>query len=88
VFGIAGKGRIARGLDADFTIVDLKAKRRIENRWIRSRCGWTPYDGLETMGWPVATILAGAIVMHDGAILGSPSGRQLRFVETLVPTAA
>ena len=32
VFGIAGKGRIARGYDADFTIVDLKAKRRIENR--------------------------------------------------------
>ncbi|MGH6817105.1 MAG: amidohydrolase family protein, partial [Hyphomicrobiaceae bacterium] len=88
VFGIAGKGRIAQGCDADFTIVDLKAKRRIENRWIKSRCAWTPYDGMETTGWPVATILAGAIAMRDGAILGNPSGRQLRFLETLVPTAA
>jgi len=60
VFGIAGKGRIADGYDADFTIVDFKARRRIENRWIASRCGWTPYDGLETAGWPVATIVRGA----------------------------
>ena len=27
IFGIAGKGRIAEGYDADFTIVDLKARR-------------------------------------------------------------
>jgi dihydroorotase len=88
VFGIAGKGRIARGYDADFTIVDLKAKRRIENRWIASRCGWTPYDGMETVGWPVATILSGSIVMRDGALLGSPRGRRLRFLETLEATGA
>ena len=83
VFGIAGKGRIARGYDADFTIVDIKAKRRIENRWIASRCGWTPYDGIESTGWPVATILRGSIVMRDGALQGTPQGRPLRFLETL-----
>ena len=83
VFGIAGKGRIARGYDADFTIVDIKTKRRIENRWIASRCGWTPYDGMETTGWPMATILRGSIVMRDGALQGTPQGRPLRFFETL-----
>ena len=41
VFRIVGKGRLAVGYDADFTIVDLKARRRIENRLIASRCGWT-----------------------------------------------
>ncbi len=88
VFGIAGKGRIARGYDADFTIVDLKAKRRIENRLIASRCGWTPYDGMETTGWPVATVLSGSIVMRDGALQGTPKGRRLRFIETLESTGA
>ena len=87
-FGIVGKGRIAAGYDADFTVVDLSARRRIENAWIASRCGWTPYDGLETTGWPVATILRGAIVMRDGALQGAPSGRPLRFLETLAPTEA
>jgi dihydroorotase len=88
VFGIAGKGRIAQGYDADFTIVDLNARRRIENRWIASRCGWTPYDGLETTGWSVATLLRGRIVMRDGAVLGTPDGRELRFTETLGAIAA
>jgi dihydroorotase len=87
VFGIADKGRIARGYDADFTIVDLGAKRRIENRMIASRCGWTPYDGLETTGWPVATIVRGSVVAHEGAVRDRPAGRPLRFVETFAPTA-
>ena len=51
IFGIAGKGRIARGYDADFTIVDLGLTRTIENNWIASRCGWTPFDGMKTKGW-------------------------------------
>ena len=88
VFGIAGKGRIAQGYDADFTIVDLKARRRIENRWIASRCGWTPYDGMDTTGWPVATLVRGHMVMQDGATLDAPKGQKLRFIETLQPTAA
>jgi dihydroorotase len=74
------------GYDADFTIVDLKARRRIENRAIASRCGWTPYDGMQTTGWPVATLLSGVAVMRDGMTLGSPRGRPLRFVETLEPS--
>jgi len=79
VFGIAGKGRIASGYDADFAIVDLAARRRIENRWIASRCGWTAFDGMETTGWPVATILRGAVVMRDGAVALPPRGLKLRF---------
>ena len=45
LFGIAGKGRIAVGYDADLTIVDLKAERVIEDDWIGSKCGWTPFAG-------------------------------------------
>jgi dihydroorotase len=87
IFGIAGKGRIARGYDGDFTIVDLKKKRRIENSWIASKCGWTPFDGMETTGWPVATIIRGQIVMRDHALTLSGQGAPVRFVETLVPNA-
>jgi len=87
VFGLAGKGRIATGYDADFTVVDLKRKKRIENSWIASRCGWTPYDGMETMGWPKATVLRGRLVMRDDALLGPPAGRPLRFLDAMVPIA-
>jgi dihydroorotase len=83
IFGIAGKGRIAQGFDADFTIVDLKKKRRIENSWIASRCGWTPFDGMETTGWPVATIIRGRTIMRDHMLTAAGQGAPLRFVETL-----
>jgi dihydroorotase len=83
VFGMAGKGRIAAGYDADFTVVDLNAKRTIENKWIASRCGWTPYDGFVATGWPVMTIVRGRIVMRDDQVLDAPAGDPIRFVETL-----
>ena len=85
IFGIAGKGRIACGYDADFTIVDMGMSRKIENKWIASRCGWTPFDGMTTKGWPVATILRGTAVMRDFAVVGQAAGRPVRFVETLDP---
>ena len=83
IFGLAGKGRIALGYDADFTIVDLKARKTITNKWIASKAAWTPYDGMTVTGWPAATIVRGHIVMRDDEALGTPQGAPLRFWETL-----
>ncbi len=85
IFGIAGKGRIALGFDGDFTIVDMQKRRKIENRWIASKCGWTPFDGMETQGWPVATIIRGKIVMREDEVATPSQGEPLRFWETLAP---
>ena len=83
VFGIAGKGRMAEGYDADLTIVDLKAKRTLRHQDMASRCGWTPFDGMEVTGWPRATIVRGRVVMRDGELIGKAGGRPVRFQETL-----
>jgi dihydroorotase len=83
VYDIAGRGRIALGYSADFTVVDLKARRMITNRWIVSRCGWTPFDGLTVSGWPVATVVHGQLVMQDGDLIGDPKGQLVRFLESL-----
>jgi dihydroorotase len=85
VFGIAGKGRIAVGYDADLTIVDLKAERVIEDDWIGSKCGWTPFAGRRVRGWPVGTLVRGRLAMWEGE-LGQPHGRPVRFGEALPPT--
>lgn len=57
VYGVTAKGRLAAGYDADFTIVDLKRRRSIEESWIASPCGWTPFAGMECTGWPVMTVI-------------------------------
>lgn len=79
VFGIRRKGRLALGYDADFTLVDLAAERTITNDWSKSRCGWTPFDGMRVTGWPMATIVRGRVVMRDGVLQGKPSGRVVQF---------
>ena len=83
LFGIANKGRIAVGYDADLTIVDLKRRETITNSWIRSRAGWTPYDGVTVTGWPVGTIVRGNKVMWQGELVTPAKGQPMRFLEAL-----
>ena len=79
VYGVVGKGRLAAGYDADFTLVDLKRRRVIEESWIASPCGWTPFAGMPVTGWPAATVVRGAVVMRDDEVQGAPRGRLVRF---------
>ncbi|MBU1173932.1 MAG: dihydroorotase [Alphaproteobacteria bacterium] len=82
LFSIAGKGRIAKGYDADFTIVDMKRKATITDDWVASKAGWTPYDGVSVTGWPVGTIIRGQRVMWENELVTAASGRPIRFLES------
>ena len=83
LFGIACKGRIATGYDADFTIVDLKRRATIRNADVGSRAGWTPYDGMTVTGWPVGTLVRGRRVMWQGELVTPSQGEVVRFLETM-----
>lgn len=84
VFGIANKGRIAVGYDADLTVVDLKRRQTITDDWIASRAGWTPYNGVSVTGWPVGTVVRGHKAMWEGSVVTAGQGERVRFVETLM----
>jgi dihydroorotase len=83
LFGIAAKGRIAAGYDADLTVVDLKRRQTITDKWVASRAGWTPYDGVSVVGWPVGTFVRGRKVMWEGNLVAPNLGERVRFLETL-----
>ncbi|MGX5849906.1 dihydroorotase [Mesorhizobium sp. PL10] len=83
IFGMARKGRIAAGYDADFTIVDLKRRETITNAQAGSKAGWTPYDGKEVTGWPVGTVVRGRRIMWEGEIVTPGQGRAVEFSEAL-----
>jgi dihydroorotase len=83
LFGIANKGRIAVGYDADLTVVDLKRRETITNERVASKAGWTPYDGIEVTGWPVGTVIRGNRVMWQGELTTPAIGRPIRFLEAL-----
>ncbi|WP_374592602.1 dihydroorotase, partial [Sphingosinicella sp.] len=83
LFGLTAKGRIAPGFDADFSIVDLKSRWTIENDWLQSKCGWSPFEGMTLTGRPVGTIIRGRRVMWDAGLIGTAIGEPFRFDETL-----
>jgi dihydroorotase len=84
LFNLAGKGRLAVGYDGDYTLVDLKKNWVIEETWLASKCGWSPFTGMSITGQPVGTIIRGARVMWQGEVAGTPLGRPIRFQDTLV----
>jgi dihydroorotase len=83
LFGLVGKGRIAVGFDADYSVVDLSARWTVTGDWLASRCGWSPFEGDTLTGRPVGTVIRGRRVMWDAELLGAADGQPLRFAETL-----
>jgi dihydroorotase len=79
IFSIQGHGKLEIGAMANLTIVDLKSERKIENHWIASRCGWTPYDGMKVKGWMKACFVNGKLAMMEDQLIEKPKGQLLHF---------
>ncbi|MDV3243841.1 MAG: dihydroorotase family protein [Nitrososphaerales archaeon] len=78
------KGSLSVGSDADFTIVDMKARAKIDSSRFYSKAKWSPFDGFEVEGMPVYTIVRGNIVMDHGAVTEEHAGM---MVQPAKPTA-
>ncbi|MFQ5348485.1 MAG: dihydroorotase [Rhodothalassiaceae bacterium] len=85
IFHLRGKGRLAVGFDADYTLVDLKRRWRVEEDWLASKCGWSPFTGVELVGKPVGTVIRGHRVMWEDRIPEPARGAPIRFEETIGP---
>ena len=81
IFGLARKGRLAPGADADLTIVDLDAAWTYDAAHAITKAGANMriYEGLPLHGRVAATVVRGAVVYRDGAVTGTPGhGRFVR----------
>jgi len=85
IFGLVGKGRIVVGYDADFTVVDMKARWTLDGQWLASRCGWSPFEGMRVTGRPVGTIVRGHRVMWEAQLANQAIGEPVRFEATAFP---
>ena len=76
------KGTISVGSDADLVIVDLDKKVRLSAETHHECCDFSIYEGWEVKGYPVLTMVHGAVVMEDGKVVGKPGiGRYIpRFI--------
>jgi len=70
-YGLAGKGSIAVGYDADIAIWDPQRTATLTQKNLHHGADYTPYEGLEIVGWPIATMLRGRLIVRDGRLVGS-----------------
>ena len=78
-YRIPNKGLIEPGYDADLVLVDLLTYRPVLREELKTKCGWSPFEGWTLTGWPVVTIVGGQVVYNRGQIDTSVRGQALRF---------
>jgi allantoinase len=72
------KGRLAKGLEADFVVFDPESEFIANNEQLHFRHRLSPYLGEKLRGLVKATYLRGNCVFAAGEFPGAPLGRELR----------
>ncbi|HEV3403307.1 MAG TPA: dihydropyrimidinase [Gaiellaceae bacterium] len=79
LFGLARKGRLHPGCDADIVLFDPLKEVVLTPETLHSALPFSSYEGVTVRGFPVTTISRGELIVVDGAFVGA-AGRG-RFVE-------
>jgi dihydropyrimidinase len=83
-FGLAAKGALEVGRDADLVLFDPKARRTIHAADLHHTSDYTPYEGLDVVGAVRDVLVRGRPVIRDRAFVGTRGAGQ--FVERTSPS--
>jgi dihydroorotase len=70
IFGLAGKGSLEIGKDADLVLINPRSITKIKADRLHSQADWTPYEKREAI-FPQTTVLRGEVV-YDGDLEARP----------------
>jgi dihydroorotase len=79
IWDMVNKGRIERGFDADLVLVDMERRETIRDKDQWTKCRWSPWDGVELVGWPVKTWVQGHLAYDNGRADRSKLGHEIQF---------
>ena len=76
--GLPHKGALLPGYDADIVVFDPTIEKTIRANDLNETAGWTPFQGLDVVGWPRTVLLRGDEIVRDEQFVGLPGqGRYL-----------
>jgi dihydroorotase len=67
--GLKDRGEIAVGLRGDFSVVDFRSPEVTNRDRLRTKCGWSPYEGKAFPGRARWTVVRGEVLMDDFEML-------------------
>ncbi|MGL4253715.1 MAG: dihydroorotase [Fusobacteriaceae bacterium] len=79
IFNISKKGKIEIGYYGDFVILDMENHTPFRDEEVISKCGWTPFHGIERGGKVETTILRGNIIYNRGVFSSELLGNSVQF---------
>ena len=79
LYQIDRRGFIREGYHADLALLDLNTNSCISNDNEYSKCGWSPYDGLEVHSRVTHTFVNGNLVFEKGVFHEENKGERLVF---------
>ncbi len=75
IFGLyPKKGTLDIGSDADIVLFDPTKKHTLTAKNLKTRCDYSPYEGLEVTGKVITTILRGNVMIHNLKFIGTIKG--------------
>src|SRR5690606_26377985 len=78
-FQVEKRGFIREGYWADLVLVDINKPYLVSKENIRSKCGWSPFEGTTFSSSITHTIVSGQLVFEQDKIIEAGPGRRLRF---------
>jgi dihydroorotase (multifunctional complex type) len=72
IYGLAQKGRLVPGADADVVLVDPAARWAVCDEDVVSKAGWSPFTGRTLTGRAVRTYVRGSLAAADGHVVAEP----------------
>ncbi|MCK4883664.1 MAG: dihydroorotase, partial [Candidatus Diapherotrites archaeon] len=81
IYRIKNKGQIKKGYDADFALVDMNVEHIISSSNVKTKCGWTPFNGVAIKGAVEKTIVRGKIVFDRGEFFLN-QGKEVQFTRS------
>jgi dihydroorotase len=82
-FGITSRNLIVEGGDATLTVVNMNQEWNVTKAWLKSKCGWSPFENQKLKGQPTGVISHGQICLWNTQLIGRPKAQKMTFSHNL-----
>jgi dihydropyrimidinase len=86
IYGVPNKGSVKVGFDADLVVFDPESEREVHFEELATPGGFTIFEGMKMIGWPIMTISRGKVIVENRKFVGQKGSG--KFIERVIDPQA